>query len=246
MRAKSVLITGGSRGIGAAVAILAAQKGWDVVITYQKAKAEADNIVSQIKEIGQRGLAIQVDIGEESQIVDLFTKIDTEFGELDALVNNAGVIAPISSFVDIDAQRIRDVFNINVVGSFICAREAVKRMSCRRAGAIVNVSSAASRLGSANEFIDYAASKGAIDTFTLGLSKEVAALGIRVNAVRPGLINTQMHRDAGDEDRPQRLQAQVAMQRPGEPLEIANAILWLVADEASYVTGALLDVTGGR
>lgn len=246
MKAKSVLITGGSRGIGAAVAVLAAQKGWDVVITYQNAKAEADNVISQIKNLGQRGLAIKIDIGDESQIVDLFTKIDTEFGELDALVNNAGVIAPISSFIDIDAQRIRDVFNINVVGSFICAREAVKRMSCRQTGVIVNVSSAASRLGSANEFIDYAASKGAIDTFTLGLSKEVAALGIRVNAVRPGLINTQMHRDAGDETRPQRLQAQVAMQRPGEPLEIANAILWLISEEASYVTGALLDVTGGR
>jgi len=246
MKSKSVLITGGSRGIGAAVAVLAAKKGWDVVITYQNAKTEADNVVSQITDLGQRALALEVDISDEAQIVALFSKIDDEFGQLDALVNNAGVIAPISSFVDIDAQRIRDVFNINVVGSFICAREAVKRMSSQQGGSIVNISSAASRIGSANEFIDYAASKGAIDTFTLGLSKEVAGLGIRVNAVRPGLINTQMHRDAGDEARPQRLQTMVPMQRPGEPGEIASAIVWLISDEASYVTGALLDVTGGR
>ncbi|WP_133011796.1 SDR family oxidoreductase [Marinomonas flavescens] len=249
MESKLVLITGGSRGIGAETAILAAQKGWDVVITYRNEISKAELIVNKIINLGCRALAIKTDIANEQDIYNLFNIIDKEFGRLDALVNNAGAITVISSFVDMSPARIRDVFNINVVGSFICAQEAVKRMSHEsggKGGSIINISSAAARIGSPNEFIDYAASKGAIDTLTLGLSKEVASEGIRVNAVRPGLISTDMHADAGDRDRPEKLKKFIPMQRAGKPSEVANSIVWLISDEASYVNGALLDVAGGR
>jgi len=194
-------------------------------------------------------LAIKVDVANEQSIYDLFKTIDEKFGRLDALVNNAGVITPISSFVDMPPSRIRDVFNVNVVGTFICSQEAVKRMSLSsggKGGSIVNLSSAAARIGSPNEFIDYAATKGSIDTLTLGLSKEVAAQGIRVNAVRPGLIITDMHADAGDKDRPEKLKSFIPMQRAGTASEVANSIVWLISDDSSYVNGALLDVAGGR
>lgn len=249
MESKLVLITGGSRGIGAESALLAAQKGWDVVITYKSQIAEAESVVNKIIKLGRKALAVKVDIACEQDIYDLFSTVDNEFGRLDALVNNAGVITVISSFIDMSPARIRDVFNINVVGTFICAQEAVKRMahtSGGQGGAIVNLSSAAARIGSPNEFIDYAASKGAIDTLTLGLSKEVASEGIRVNAVRPGLITTDMHADAGDKDRPKKLSQFIPMQRAGSPSEVATAIVWLISDEASYVNGAFLDVAGGR
>jgi len=249
MESKLVLITGGSRGIGAESALLAARKGWDVVITYKNQETEAKSIVEKIKQLGRRALAVKVDVSKEKEIYALFDVIDNEFGQLDALVNNAGMITVISSFVDMSPERIRDVFNINVVGAFICAQEAVKRMALKnggKGGSIVNLSSAASRIGSPNEFIDYAASKGAIDTLTLGLSKEVATEGIRVNAVRPGLISTDLHADAGDKDRPEKLKKFIPMQRAGKPSEVANSIVWLISNEASYINGALLDVAGGR
>ena len=249
MNNKVVLITGGSRGIGAATAILAAKKGWNVCISYNSREAEANSVVKQIEQYGKTALAIQANVGVEQDIVSLFKDIDTKFGRLDALVNNAGIITPQTQFADMDASRILNVFNINVVGSFLCAREAIKRMSSKRGGhggTITNLSSAAARIGSPNEFIDYAASKGAIDTMTLGLSKEVADDGIRVNAVRPGLIETDMHADAGDINRPDKLKNHIPLKRAGKVDEVANAVVWLMSDEASYVNGTLLDVAGGR
>jgi NAD(P)-dependent dehydrogenase (short-subunit alcohol dehydrogenase family) len=249
MQSKLVLVTGGSRGIGAECAILAAQKGWDVVITYRSKINEAQAVVNKLIALGQKALAIKVDSANEQDIYNLFAKVDEEFGRLDALINNAGVITRISSFVDMSPARIRDVFNVNTVGTFICSQEAIKRMANSRGGqggAIVNVSSAAARIGGPNEFIDYAASKGAIDTLTIGLSKEFAADGIRVNAVRPGLIITDMHADAGDKDRPEKFKSGIPMRRAGSASEVAGAIVWLISDESSYVCGAILDVTGGR
>jgi len=249
MKSKLVLITGGSRGIGAETGLLAAKKGWDVVITYRSEASEAESIVNQMLKHGANASAMKLDVANENEIYDVFSTIDEKFGHIDALVNNAGVITTISAFEEMQAPRIRNVFNINVVGSFICAQEAVKRMSRKNGGnggAIVNLSSAAARLGGPNSFIDYAATKGAIDTFTIGLSKEVASQGIRVNAVRPGLILTDIHRDAGDQDRPEKLKDTVPMQRVGTASEIATSIIWLISDEASYVNGALLDVAGGR
>lgn len=249
MGSKLVLITGGSRGIGAETALLAAKKGWNVVITYKSQASEAESVVEKIKQLGRRSAAVKVDVAKEKEIYALFDFIDHEFGCLDAVVNNAGMITVISSFVDMRPDRIRDVFNINVIGTFICAQEAVKRMAIKsggKGGSIVNISSVAARIGSPNEFIDYAASKGAIDTLTLGLSKEVAIEGIRVNAVRPGLISTDLHAAAGDKDRPEHLKKFIPIQRAGEPSEVATSIIWLISDEASYVNGALLDVSGGR
>lgn len=249
MSDKVVLITGGSRGIGASTAILAAQNGWDVCLTYNSRSADANHIVSEITKLGIRACAIKADVSVETEIVSLFENIDRTFGRLDGLVNNAGIITHQSKLVEMSASRIRDVFNVNVVGSFICAREAIKRMAISKGGyggAIVNLSSAASRIGSPNEFIDYAATKGAIDTMTLGLAKELADECIRVNAVRPGLITTEMHKDAGDINRPEKLKNSIPLKRPGTAKEVASSIIWLLSDEASYVTGALLDVAGGR
>jgi NAD(P)-dependent dehydrogenase (short-subunit alcohol dehydrogenase family) len=249
LKEKVVLITGGSRGIGASTAILAAKMGWNVCFNYRSRESEANNVVNEIEKIGKHALSIKADVGIEKDIISLFEKLDNEFGRLDALVNNAGIITPLSKLTDMSASRLRVIFNINVVGSFLCAREAIKRMSIDqggKGGSIVNVSSAAARIGSPNEFIDYAASKGAIDTMTLGLSKEVAEEGIRVNAVRPGLIETELHGDAGDMERPEKLKQFIPMKRAGNPDEIANSIMWLLSDDASYVNGAILDVTGGR
>jgi NAD(P)-dependent dehydrogenase (short-subunit alcohol dehydrogenase family) len=249
MDAGTVIITGGSRGIGAACALRAARAGHAVVASYRDDARAAAAVVSAIEREGGRALALRADVAVETDVTRLFDAADRAFGPLAALVNNAGITAPPLRVDEMDVARLTRMFTTNVIGSFLCAREAVRRMSTRhggRGGAIVNVSSAAARLGSPGEYVDYAASKGAIDTFTLGLAKEVAAEGIRVNAVRPGLIHTDIHATAGQPGRVERLQSTVPMQRGGTADEVAAAVLWLLSAEASYVTGTLLDVAGGR
>lgn len=242
------LITGASGGIGSATARLLVQQGQRVVIHYNSRGDRANDLLEELNQAGVNAIAVQADITSEDGVRSLFGHVD-EWGPLSGLVNNAGVIGKISRFDDITAERINAIFNINVTGSFLCAREAVARMSTDRGGkggSIVNVSSAAARLGSPNEYIDYAASKGAIDTFTIGLAKEVAEQGIRVNAVRPGLIDTEMHALAGMPDRIQRLRKHIPLGRGGSAEEVACSIAWLLSAQASYVTGTLLDVAGGR
>lgn len=242
------LITGASSGIGAATALLAAERGYDVAFTYLNREPQAQAIAEKILARGRRALYTRVDVSKEADILRWFSQIDRHFGRVDLLVNNAAVLRQ-KLFRDMEANELTQVFAINVIGSFICAREAIKRMSTRnggQGGSIVNISSMAARIGSPFEYIDYAATKGAIDTFTLGLAKEVISEGIRVNAVRPGIINTEMHAKGGEPDRITRVAPQIPMQRAGEPEEIANAVLWLASDEASYITGTLLDVAGGR
>ena len=246
---KVILVTGGSRGIGAATALLAAHQGYSVAVNYASNSLAADEVVRQIRRSGGQAIALRADVADEAQVQSMFEQIDAKFGRLTALVNNAGVV-DVSARVDaITLARLRRIFEINVFGSFLCAREAVKRMSTRHGGdggSIVNVSSAAARLGSPGQYVDYAAAKGAIDTFTLGLAKEVATEGIRVNAVRPGLIETDIHASGGQPRRAQELAPQVPMQRPGTAAEVAQAIMWLLSDNAGYATGALLDIAGGR
>ncbi len=244
-----VVITGGSRGIGAATARLAAARGYAIAVNYLNAREEAEALVREIVEGGGRAVAIKADMAIEADIIGLFATVDRELGPITALVNNAGITGLGSRVEAMDATRLCRILAINVTGCFIAAREAVKRMSRRhggKGGAIVNVSSAASRLGSPGEFVDYAASKGAIDTFTIGLAKEVAAEGIRVNAVRPGLIETGIHAAAGDPGRVARIGPTVPMQRSGSAEEVAAAILWLLSEEASYTTGGFVEVSGGR
>ena len=246
---KLVLITGGSRGIGAATALLAARQGYAVAVNYAANAQAADEVVRQIRLAGGRAMAVQADVANEAQVLAMFEKIDAQWGRLSALVNNAGVVDKTTRVDAITLQRLQRMFEINVFGSFICAREAVRRMSTRHGGAggaIVNVSSVAARLGGPGQYVDYAAAKGAIDTFTIGLAKEVAAEGIRVNAVRPGIIDTDIHASGGLPDRAREMAPQVPMQRPGSAEEVAEAIVWLLGDGASYTTGAFLDVTGGR
>ena len=246
---KVLIVTGGSRGIGAATARLAARRGYAVCVNYLQGQLAAQEVVRAIQEENGRAIAVQADISAESDVVRLFETVDRELGRLSALVNNAATIAPQLRLDAMDAARLQRIFATNVLGTFLCSREAVRRMSTEHGGmggAIVNVSSAAARLGSAGEYIDYAASKGAVDTLTIGLAKEVAKEGIRVNAVRPGLIYTGLHASSGEPGRVDRLKKMVAMKRGGQPEEIATAILWLLSDEASYTTGAILDVTGGR
>ncbi len=246
---KVILVTGGSRGIGAATAKLVSQKGYAVCISYNNDKLSAERLRNEIITSGGIALSVQADVGIENDVIRLFQTVKNEFGCISGFVNNAGIITPQSQLVDMDIERLKKIFNINIIGSFICAREAVKHMSTDsggEGGSIVNLSSAAARIGSPNEFIDYAASKGAIDTMTLGLAKEVAEQGIRVNAVRPGLISTELHADTGDANRPEKLKQYVPMKRAGTAEEVANMIVWLLSDEASYVTGSLFDVTGGR
>jgi NAD(P)-dependent dehydrogenase (short-subunit alcohol dehydrogenase family) len=247
--AKVIAITGGSRGIGAAVARLAAGRGYDVAISYRSDAEAAESVVKDIERAGRRGLAVKADVARDSDIVAFFEAIDRAFGRLDVLVNNAGIVAPRSAVADLTADRLAQMLAVNVTGSFIAAREAILRLSTRRGGrggVIVNLSSAAAKHGSPGEFVDYAASKGAIDVFTQGLAKEVATEGIRVNAVRPGLIDTEIHASAGVPGRVKEMQGLVPMQRGGTAEEVAEAILWLASDQASYVTAALLDVGGGR
>ena len=249
MSAPVLLVTGGSRGIGAATALAAAQAGYAVAVNYQSNSLAADEVVRSIRDSGGQAMALQADVSREDEVMAMFGRIDAKWGHLAALVNNAGVV-DVSSRVDgMTVARLTRMLNTHVLGSFVCAREAVLRMSTRHGGAgggIVNLSSAASKLGSPGQYVDYAACKGAIDTFTIGLAKEVAAEGIRVNAVRPGIIETDIHASGGEPDRAQRLAPQIPMQRPGSAQEVANAIMWLLSPQASYCTGTLLDVGGGR
>ena len=244
-----LLITGGGRGIGAATALLAAKRGYAVAVNYASNSLAADEVVRGIRAGGGTAMSVQADVGDEAQVLAMFEKVDAKLGRLTALVNNAGIVDVPARVDEMSVARLERMFRINVIGSFLCAREAVRRMSTKHGGAggaIVNVSSGASRLGSPGQYIDYAASKGAIDTFTIGLAKEVADEGNRVNAVRPGVIDTEIHASGGLPDRAAALGPQVPMKRAGTADEIAGAILWLLSAEASYTTMALLDVTGGR
>ncbi|MDB5928517.1 MAG: short chain dehydrogenase [Polaromonas sp.] len=246
---KVVLITGGSRGIGAATALLAARHGYAVAVNYTANSLAADEVVRQIRQAGGQAMAVQADVADEAQVVAMFEKIDAKFGRLSALVNNAGVVDRTARVDEMTLARLQRMFGINVFGSFLCAREAVRRMSTRHGGgggAIVNVSSVAAKLGGPGQYADYAAAKGAIDTFTVGLAKEVATEGIRVNAVRPGIIETEIHASGGLPDRAREMAPLVPMQRAGSAAEVAEAIVWLLGDGASYTTGSLLDVAGGR
>jgi NAD(P)-dependent dehydrogenase (short-subunit alcohol dehydrogenase family) len=246
---RTILITGGSRGIGAACALLAAERGYRVCINYRADANAAASVVRAIEAAGGTALALQADVADEAAVMRMFAEIDARCGGLDALVNNAGILAHQMRVEDMQATRINRILATNVTGSFLCAREAVRRMSTRRGGsggAIVNISSRAAVLGSAREYVDYAASKAALDALTIGLSKEVAAEGIRVNGVRPGLIDTDMHASGGEPGRVERLKASVPMGRGGAADEVARAALWLVSDEASYTTGSFIDVSGGR
>ncbi len=246
---QTLLITGASRGIGAATAVQAASAGWQVAVNYRQDEAAAQQVVAAIRAQGGEAQAFQADVSDEAQIIQLFAAVATRFGRIDGLVNNAGATAPMGRLDSFSAERIQHMLQLNVAGPMLCCREAVRRMSTRhggRGGIIVNVSSAASRLGSAGEYVDYAASKGAIDTLTLGLAREVASEGIRVNAVRPGLIETGIHALSGEPGRVERLAPAVPMQRGGQPQEVAAAIVWLLSDAASFCTGSILDVSGGR
>jgi NAD(P)-dependent dehydrogenase (short-subunit alcohol dehydrogenase family) len=246
---KTLLITGGSRGIGAATALLAAAQGWQIAINYAANSLAADSVVRQIRAARGVAMAVQADVSDEAQILRMFEAIDAKFGRLHGLVNNAGVVDVAQRVDEMSVARLQRMWAINLTGSFVCAREAVRRMSTKNGGeggAVVNVSSAAARIGSPSQYVDYAASKAAIDTFTLGLAKEVATEGIRVNAVRPGIITTEIHASGGDPDRAARMASAVPMQRAGSAEEVAQAIVWLLSDAASYTTGAVLDVAGGR
>lgn len=243
-----ILVTGASRGIGAATARLAVDAGYSVVVNYRETRAAADRLVREIVTNGADAIAVQADVADEASVRQMFTRIDDQFGRLDALVNNAGIVDRKSRVDQMSGDRIARMFAVNVTGSFLCAAHAVRRMSTKyggRGGAIVNVSSGASRYGSPNENVDYAASKGAIDTFTIGLAREVAAEGVRVNAVRPGVTYTDIHATTGEPGRVDRIAPSVPLKRGAQVDEIARAIVWLLSDDASYVTGALLDVTGG-
>jgi len=244
-----MLITGASRGIGAATARLAAQQGYALCLNYHQRADAANAVLEQVRGLGVTAIAVQADVADETQVLHMFEAIDREFGRLDVLVNNAGMLEQQMRLEQMDAARWTRVLGANVIGSFLCAREAIKRMSTRhggRGGAIVNLSSVAARLGAPGEYIDYAAAKGAIDSMTLGLAKEVASEGIRVNAVRPGVIHTDIHAAGGEPDRVERVKASVPMGRGGQAEEIAEAIIWLASEQASYTSGALLDVAGGR
>ena len=246
---KVALVTGASRGIGAETAKLAAARGYAVCVNYLRNRGAADAVVREIASAGGSAIAVQADVASEADVVRLFETVDRELGPLTALVNNAGILEKQSRVDAVDAARIGRIFATNVTGAFICAREAVKRMSTRNGGAggaIVNVSSRAAILGAPGEYVDYAASKAALDTLTVGLAKEVAAEGIRVNGVRAGIIRTEIHASGGEPGRPDRLGPTLPMPRAGEAIEVARAILWLLSDEASYTTGSFVDVSGGR
>ena len=246
---KVLLVTGGSRGIGAATCLLAARQGWAVAVNYSANSLAADDVVREIRAGGGRAMAVQADVADETQVLRMFEQVDAKFGRLTGLVNNAGVVDVTARVEDMSVARWRRMFDINVIGSLICAREAVRRMSTKHGGSggsIVNLSSAAARLGAPGQYVDYAAAKGAIDVFTIGLAKEVAAEGIRVNAVRPGLIDTEIHASGGLPHRVRDLQHLVPMQRGGSALEVAQAIVWLLGEDASYTTMSLIDVSGGR
>ncbi|SDD09086.1 SDR family oxidoreductase [Paraburkholderia lycopersici] len=246
---KVVLITGASRGIGRATARLLGAHGWTVGVNYLHNEPAAAETAAEVGRAGGRARVLHGDVASEADVVAMFDALESAYGRIDALVNNAGIVAPGSPVADMSAERMKRMFDVNVYGAFLCAREAARRMSKDRGGdggAIVNVSSAAARLGSPNEYVDYASSKGAIDTMTIGLAKELGPQGVRVNAVRPGLIDTDIHASGGRPDRAAVLGAQTPLGRPGSAEEVAQTIVWLLGDAASYVTGALLDVSGGR
>ena len=246
---KTIIITGGSRGIGAATSRLAAEQGYAVCVNYRENANAANRVVEAIVSEGGKAIAVRADVSVEADVLRLFETIETELGPLSALVNNAAVVAPLTRVEDIDLERLNQLFSVNVIGAFLCAREAVKRMSTRNGGTgggIVNVSSGAATLGSPGVYVDYAATKGAIDTLTVGLGREVADEGIRVNAVRPGFIHTEIHTAFGEPGRVDRLAPTVPMKRGGRPEEVARAILWLLSEDASYTTGTILDVAGGN
>ncbi|WP_186250372.1 SDR family oxidoreductase [Burkholderia gladioli] len=248
-QAPLILITGGGRGVGAATARLAAARGYDVAISFVSDEAAARAVAADVEAAGRRALAIRADSADPGQVAGLFDAIDQEFGRLDVLVNNAAIIARQSRLEDLGFERMQRIFAVNAIGPMLCAQQAVKRMSTRhggRGGAVINVSSASARLGSPNEYVDYAASKGALETFTTGLAKEVAREGIRVNCVRPGHIYTDMHASGGEPGRVDRVKDSIPMGRGGQPEEVARAILWLAGAEASFVTGTFLDATGGK
>lgn len=245
----TVLVTGASRGIGAACVRLLARDGYDVAINYARSADAADALAQEVRAAGRRAITVKADVGVEAEVISMFRALDSEMPPLAGLVNNAGILFAKARLDEMGPDRINDTLRVNVTGSFMCAREAIRRMSTKyggNGGSIVNLSSAAARIGSPNEFIDYAASKGAIDAMTLGLSKEVGGEGIRVNAVRPGLIHTDIHASSGQPDRIERLQQFVPMGRGGSAEEVAEAVVWLISPAASYVTGALVDVAGGR
>jgi NAD(P)-dependent dehydrogenase (short-subunit alcohol dehydrogenase family) len=244
-----LLITGASRGIGAATALLAAERGYAVAVNYAASEAAANDVVRQIRSAGGRAIAVRADVAREDEVLAMFKVVDAELGPLAGLVNNAGVVDHPARVEDMSVARLRRMFDINLVAPFVCAREAIKRMSTRhggQGGSIVNVSSAAARIGSPGQYVDYAASKAAIDLFTLGLAKELATEGIRVNAVRPGIIDTDIHASGGLPNRAREAASLIPMQRAGTAQEVARAIVWLLGDDASYTTGAVIDVTGGR
>jgi NAD(P)-dependent dehydrogenase (short-subunit alcohol dehydrogenase family) len=246
---KVLLVTGGSRGIGAATSILAAQKGWAVAVNYTANAQAADEVVAQIKKAGGEAMSVQADVANEGQVLAMFEKVRATLGPLQGLVNNAGVVDVSAKLDQMSMDRWRRMFDINVLGSMLCAREAIRQMSTLhggQGGSIVNLSSAAARLGGPGQYVDYAAAKGAIDSFTVGLSKEVAAEGIRVNAIRPGLIDTDIHASGGVPNRVKELEHLVPIKRGGSAMEVAQAIVWLLSDEASYTTMSLVDVSGGR
>ncbi len=246
---KVLVVTGGARGIGAATALAAAAEGYAVCVNYLNHRDEAAGVVAAIKGGGGEAIAVQANVAVESDVVHLFERVDASLGRITALVNNAGVLEKQARIEDMDAERIHRVFSVNVTGSFMCSREAVRRMSTKHGGgggAIVNISSIASRLGAPGEYVDYAASKAAVDTLTMGLAKEVAAENIRVNAVCPGVIYTDIHASGGEPRRVDRVKSNVPMQRGGYPEEVAKAVLWLLSEDASYTTGAFIDVSGGR
>ena len=245
---KTLVVTGGGRGIGAATARLAAERGWAVCVNYRRERAAAEGVANEIARAGGRAVAIGADVSSEDEVARLFDEAERALGPLGGLVNNAGILERQARVEDMDAARLTRVFAVNVIGAFLCAREAVRRMSTRRGGsggAIVNVSSRAAVLGSPGEYVDYAASKGALDTMTIGLAKEVAADGIRVNGVRPGFIYTDIHASGGEPGRVDRVKEKTPMKRGGQPDEVARAILWLLSDEASYSSGTFIDVAGG-
>ncbi|MGP1385263.1 MAG: SDR family oxidoreductase [Thainema sp.] len=246
---KVLIITGGSRGIGAATACLAAEQGYAVCVNYLRNQDAANRVVNSIQQMGGKAIAIAADVASETDVMRLFETVDKQLGKVTALVNNAGILEQQIRVEQVDAARLNRIFAANITGSFLCAREAIKRMSTKRGGsggAIVNVSSVASRLGSPGEYVDYAASKGAIDTLTIGLAKEVADEGIRVNAVRPGFIYTDIHASGGEPNRVERVKEFVPMKRGGQASEVAKAILWLLSADASYTTGTFIDVAGGK
>jgi NAD(P)-dependent dehydrogenase (short-subunit alcohol dehydrogenase family) len=246
---KVILITGGSRGIGRSAAVLAGARGWSVGVNYASNRAAADATVAAVQNAGGKAIAIEGDVSDEAAIIAMFDATEQAFGKLDGVVNNAGIVAPGSMLADMDIARMKRIFDINVLGAYLCAREAARRMMTSRGGkggSLVNISSAAARIGGAGEYVDYAGSKGAIDTLTLGLARELGRDGVRVNAIRPGLIETDIHASGGKPDRAQTLGVTTPIGRPGTADEVGESIVWLLSDAASYVTGAIVDVAGGR